>query len=91
MTRPTVLAGSPLTTSNVIDPVCGMTITTAQALFTRLNAGATYYLCSVECSLRFDTDGDAYVAVARLNLPGWGLTPHPASVVEQFRQEAERP
>ncbi len=74
---------------DVIDPVCGMRITTAQAPFTRLHAGETYYLCSVECSLRFDADGEAYAATARLNLPGWGQTPHPPSVVEQFRPPSE--
>lgn len=76
---------------DVIDPVCGMRITTAQAPFTRLLSGETYYLCSMECSLRFDADGEAYAAVARLKPPGWGLTPHPPSVVEQFRRPSESP
>ena len=70
---------------HVIDPVCGMTITRVQAPFTREHAGATYYLCSIECARRFDADGEAYVAVARLGLPGWGETPHPPAVTEQFR------
>jgi YHS domain-containing protein len=74
----------------VIDPVCGMTITKAQAPFTRVHAGATYHLCSVACASRFDADGDAYAAVARLDLPGWGRTPHPPAVVEQFRQETDQ-
>ena len=71
---------------NVIDPVCGMTITRSQAPFSRDHSGATYYLCSIECCGKFDRDGDAYAATARLQLPGWGSTPHPESVIEQFRK-----
>jgi len=70
---------------HVIDPVCGMTITKTQAPFSRDHQTVTYYLCSKECAARFDADGEAYVATARLGLPGWGETPHPDSVVEQFR------
>lgn len=68
----------------VIDPVCGMTITVAQAPFVRELDGATHYLCSAACAQRFDADGAAYAAVARLDLPGWGRTPHPPAIVEQF-------
>ena len=71
-----------------IDPVCGMTLPRARAPYTREHSGATYYLCSVECQVKFDADGDAYIATARLALPGWGKTPHPESVIEQFRPEA---
>ena len=35
---------------------------------------------------RFDSDADAYAAAAKLSLPGWGETPHPESVVKQFRK-----
>jgi len=70
----------------VIDPVCGMTITRARAPFKTEHGGSIYHFCSVECATRFDADGDAYVAAAKLNLPGWGQTPHPDSVVKQFRQ-----
>lgn len=70
----------------VIDPVCGMTITIEQAPYSRERQGATHYLCSLECVRKFDLDGDAYVAAARLGLPGWGKTPHPDAVVEQFRR-----
>jgi YHS domain-containing protein len=73
-------------TSNrdVIDPVCGMTISMSQAPFNRLHGNSTYYFCSAECTFKFEADADAYVAVARLNLPGWGETPHPPAIVEQF-------
>ena len=74
----------------VIDPVCGMTITRAQAPCRREHDGATYHFCSIECALRFDADAPAYVAVARLDLPGWGLTPHPPAIVEHFRSASER-
>jgi hypothetical protein len=33
-------------------------------------------------------DADAYAAVAGLDLPGWGMTPHPENVVAQFRTDA---
>jgi YHS domain-containing protein len=74
----------------VIDPVCGMTISMSQAPFNRLHGDATYHFCSIECTLKFDADSDAYAAVARLNLPGWGQTPHPPAIVEQFLQEPEQ-
>ena len=72
--------------NEVIDPVCGMTIARSAAPHQREHDGATYYLCSEGCASRFDVDGDAYVATARLNLPGWGMTPHPEDVVKQFRR-----
>ena len=74
-----------MSSQDVVDPVCGMTITIAQAPFTRELDGITHYLCSAACAQRFDADGAAYAAVARLQLPGWGLTQHPPAIVEQFR------
>ena len=73
--------------NEVIDPVCGMTITVATAPYQRELGGSTYYLCSSACVSRFDSDGDAYATTARLNLPGWGETPHPESVTKQFRRD----
>jgi Cu+-exporting ATPase len=73
----------------VIDPVCGMTISHDEAPFSREHGGTLYYLCSVECRLKFEADADAYAAVHRLAPEGWGLTPHPPSVVEQFRPRQE--
>jgi YHS domain-containing protein len=72
---------------NVIDPVCGMKFDKTRAPFQREHNGETFYLCSTECAQKFDIDGEAYVATARLSLPGWGQTPHPESVVKQFRQQ----
>lgn len=59
-----------------VDPVCGMTIDIAGAI-TREHDGSVYHLCSELCAGRFDTDGDAYVAVSKLRLEGWGQTPKP--------------
>jgi YHS domain-containing protein len=70
----------------VVDPVCGMTIARFQAPYTREHAGSTYYLCSAICTQRFEVDADAYATVARMNLPGWGQTPHPPDIVDQFRR-----
>lgn len=70
----------------VIDPVCGMTITRSEAPHQREHSGTTYYLCSSACATRFDSDGDAYAATAKLDLPGWGKTPHPDEVTKQFRR-----
>jgi len=69
----------------VIDPVCGMTISRSRAPVIRAHGDATFYLCSVQCAAKFDADADAYAAVSRLDLPGWGQTPHPESVTKQFR------
>lgn len=71
----------------VVDPVCGMTITTIEAPYSREHGGTTYYLCSAMCHQRFVLDADAYATVARLGLPGWGQTPHPPGIVEQFRRD----
>ena len=70
---------------HVIDPVCGMTIARFQAPFTSEHAGGSYYLCCAVCTRRFELAADAYITVARLDLPGWGQTPHPPAVVEPFR------
>ena len=75
-----------MSSHHVIDPVCGMTIVAAEAPHVREHSGATWYLCSRECCMKFDADAVAYIAAARLELPGWGLTPHPESVIEQFRR-----
>ena len=61
---------------HAIDPVCGMTISTAGAL-TREHGGEAFHFCSHLCASRFDQDGAAYVAVSRLGLEGWGRTQTP--------------
>jgi len=59
-----------------------MTIGRNQAPFSREHSASVYYLCSIECATKFDADADAYATVAGLQLPGWGLTPHPENVVK---------
>jgi YHS domain-containing protein len=71
---------------DVIDPVCGMKFDRRKAPFVRELGEQTFYLCSSECAKKFDVDGEAYAATSRLNLPGWGETPHPDNIVKQFRQ-----
>ena len=71
----------------VIDPVCGMTIAKNKAPISRSYTETTFYLCSLECGVKFDADADAYVAASRAGLPGWGQTPHPESVTRQFRPD----
>ena len=73
----------------VIDPVCGMTIGRNQAPYKREHGVGVFYLCSIECTRKFDADADAYAAVAGLELPGWGMTPHPENVVKQFRTDRD--
>ena len=40
---------------------------------------------------KFEADADAYTTTAKLDLPGWGRTPHPESVTRQFRDGTETP
>lgn len=75
-----------MSANHVIDPVCGMTINADWAPHQREHSGAVWYLCSMECCLKFDADAVAYITAARLDLPEWGRTPHPESVIEQFRR-----
>jgi YHS domain-containing protein len=62
--------------NNVIDPVCGMTIA-PDASLSREHEGELFHFCSALCRGRFDQDAQAYVAVSRLNIEGWGSTPTP--------------
>jgi YHS domain-containing protein len=78
-----------MSSEDAIDPVCGMTIRKSAAPLEREHSGMIFYLCSAECGAKFDSDADAYVAASRLGLPGWGETPHPESVVKQFRKTGE--
>jgi P-type Cu+ transporter len=47
-----------------VDPVCGMTITTAAAAATRRVGDTTYYFCSTGCAATFDADPGRYTASA---------------------------
>ena len=73
-----------------IDPVCGMTIATADAITGQYDGG-TYYFCSSICAIRFDLDAAAYVAVSRLGLEGWGRTPTPGFLMKRDRDDDPSP
>lgn len=78
------------TEDRAIDPVCGMTIASSGAP-SRTFEGVTYHFCSELCLTRFDRDGIAYVAAARLNLEGWGRTPTPGFLMPPLPANVSRP
>ena len=51
-------------TNDVMDPVCGMTISPATAAASRDVGGTTYYFCSDQCANTFDADPERYTSVA---------------------------
>ena len=51
-------------TTDAVDPVCGMTISRATAAASREIGGTTYYFCSAQCANTFDADPDRYTSVA---------------------------
>ena len=48
------------TMSNVLDPVCGMTIDPAKAAGSSQYEGETIYFCSKHCKAKFDADPSVY-------------------------------
>ncbi|RPI23053.1 MAG: heavy metal translocating P-type ATPase [Acidobacteria bacterium] len=50
------------TTTQVTDPVCGMTISTDEAVGTHKHEGKTYYFCSNQCLERFREDPESFLA-----------------------------
>lgn len=48
------------TSNTVVDPVCGMTIDTANAVGSSKHAGETYYFCSRGCEAKFDAAPERY-------------------------------
>jgi YHS domain-containing protein len=54
------------TSELVTDPVCGMLIHPREAAGIRVLGTASYHLCSPGCLAKFDADGDAYIAAARV-------------------------
>jgi Cu+-exporting ATPase len=60
-------AGNPAVTdtpAEVIDPVCGMTITPESAVATYDYRGTTYYFCNPSCLVRFKADPEAFLSPA---------------------------
>ena len=50
--------------TEVLDPVCGMTIDTTDAAGSAQYAGQTYYFCNLSCKKAFDEDPEKYLAGA---------------------------
>ncbi len=44
-----------------IDPVCGMTVDVADARFTAVHDGQTYYFCSAGCKASFEADAGSFL------------------------------
>src|SRR5262249_60191724 len=59
--RTSKLETSTALTPDVIDPVCGMTVTADRSHRPLEYAGTTYYFCSVGCHDRFGQDPEPYV------------------------------
>ncbi|HET8525367.1 MAG TPA: XdhC family protein, partial [Actinomycetota bacterium] len=51
-----------LQTHEAIDPVCGMTVDVASAVYRSTFGDATYYFCSAGCLSRFEDDPARFVA-----------------------------
>lgn len=51
--------------TDIVDPVCGMSVSPATAAQSREVAGVTYYFCSAHCANTFDADPDRYATSAR--------------------------
>ena len=49
----------------VVDPVCGMTISKADAAGSSEYGGTTYYFCNPSCKTKFDTNPAAYTGGKR--------------------------
>jgi xanthine dehydrogenase accessory factor len=54
-----------LPTHEALDPVCGMTVDVASALYRSTFEDATYYFCSAGCLARFEEDPARFVASVR--------------------------
>lgn len=44
------------------DPICGMTVLTADARYHTVHSGTTYYFCAPGCQQQFETEPAAYLA-----------------------------
>jgi Cu+-exporting ATPase len=54
-----------MSTNNVTDPVCGMTIDPATAVGSSTHNGGTYYFCSRGCETKFDDAPEQFASDAR--------------------------
>lgn len=53
-----------MTSTAIIDPVCGVTVTPDSAAARREFEGTIYYMCSATCTVRFDTRPRRYTEAA---------------------------
>jgi xanthine dehydrogenase accessory factor len=47
---------------SAVDPICGMTVETANAKYTHVHEGTTYYFCCAGCKAEFGRSPEQYVA-----------------------------
>ncbi|HSP15657.1 MAG TPA: heavy metal translocating P-type ATPase [Thermoanaerobaculia bacterium] len=61
MTSSPTSSTSTLDETEVLDPVCGMTISPADAAGTSEYKGQTFYFCATDCKQKFDADPQKYL------------------------------
>ena len=59
---PAAYGAAPPETAEVVDPVCGMTISKDAAAGSSTYAGTTYYFCNPSCKAKFDANPAAYAS-----------------------------
>ena len=63
--NPTAYGATHPASDEVVDPVCGMTISKAGAAASSVYDGSTYYFCNPGCKTKFDADPAAYTGGKR--------------------------
>lgn len=57
------------TSTEVVDPVCGMTISPEDAVGTHTHGGVTYHFCNPRCLEKFKADPEHYLKTAKKEPP----------------------
>src|SRR5688572_10176430 len=68
--------------SNVIDPVCGMTVDPATAAGNYEYEGTTYYFCAVRCKERFAANPESFLSKPTPGSESKSQIPNPKSQIE---------
>src|SRR5687768_7227493 len=63
--NPAAYGVTPPESAEVVDPVCGMTISKGDAAGSSEHGDTTYYFCSTGCKKKFDADPAAYASGKR--------------------------
>ena len=63
--NPAAYGVTPAPSDQVVDPVCGMTISKAAAVGSSEYGGTTYYFCNPSCKTKFDAEPAAYASGKR--------------------------